>query len=335
MQMRFWEKHKEGSVRCTLCPHFCIIRHGERGICGTRENRDGVIYPVTAGIISGYAIDPIEKKPLYHFHPGSEILSVGSFGCNLSCDFCQNYHISQNVEGEESARLDPAELVRQAERARGNIGIAYTYNEPVIWFEYVTECARLAREKGLCNVMVTNGYVNPEPLKELTEVIDAFNIDLKAFSNDFYRHYTGATLKPVLETIKAVARSGRHLEITTLILPGMNDSPDEMKREAEWIAENAGSSVPLHLSRYFPMYRRTTPATPPETILRLREIAENYLDFVYTGNMHDEEGGSDTKCPGCHTTVIKRSGYHTRTSGLTDEGSCLKCSRQIIAETNI
>lgn len=335
MQMRLWEKHKEGSVRCTLCPHYCIIRPGERGICGTRENREGEIYPVTAGIISGYALDPIEKKPLYHFHPGSVILSVGSYGCNLKCDFCQNYHISQNVKGEQSARLEPEELVRQAVTARGSIGIAYTYNEPAIWFEYVAESARLAREKGLRNVMVTNGYVNQEPLKELTQVIDAFNIDLKAFSNDFYRNYTGATLKPVLQAIKTVAGSGRHLEITTLVLPGMNDSPDEMEREAEWISGNAGRSVPLHLSRYFPTYRRTTPATPPETILRLREIAEKYLDFVYTGNMPGEEGGSDTRCPDCHTTVIRRSGYYARISGLTDEGSCVKCSRQIIAASDV
>lgn len=333
--MRLWEKHKEGSLRCTLCPKLCIIRPGGRGICGARENREGEIYPITAGIISGYALDPIEKKPLYHFFPGSVILSVGSYGCNLTCDFCQNYHISQHFAGDQSARLHPEELVRHAANARGNIGIAYTYNEPVIWFEYVTESARLAREKGLRNVMVTNGYVNQEPLKEFIQVIDAFNIDLKAFSNDFYRLYTGATLKPVMQSIKSVASSGRHLEITTLILPGMNDSPDEMRREAEWISENAGRSVPLHLSRYFPTYRRTTPATPPETILMLREIAEEYLDFVYTGNMPGDEGGSDTRCPSCHTTVIKRSGYYTRITGITDEGRCVKCGRQIISETEI
>jgi pyruvate formate lyase activating enzyme len=333
--MRLWEKHKEGSLRCTLCPKLCIIRPGGRGICGARENREGEIYPITAGIISGYALDPIEKKPLYHFFPGSVILSVGSYGCNLTCDFCQNYHISQHFAGDQSARLHPEELVRHAANARGNIGIAYTYNEPVIWFEYVTESARLAREKGLRNVMVTNGYVNQEPLKEFIQVIDAFNIDLKAFSNDFYRLYTGATLKPVMQAIKSVASSGRHLEITTLILPGMNDSPDEMRREAEWISENAGRSVPLHLSRYFPTYRRTTPATPPETILMLREIAQEYLDFVYTGNMPGDEGGSDTRCPSCHTTVIKRSGYYTRITGITDEGRCVKCGRQIISETEI
>jgi len=325
------ENHNEDSVRCSLCPHCCYIRPGERGICGVRENREGELQLVTFGIISGNALDPIEKKPLYHFSPGSSILSVGSYGCNLKCDFCQNYHISQNIQVRETRRLAPDELVRQALAARGNIGIAFTYNEPVIWFEYVIECARLASEKGLRNVIVTNGYVNTDPLKEMMQVIDAFNIDLKAFSNDFYRQFTGATLKPVLDAIKTVASSGRHLEITTLILPGLNDSEDEMRREAEWIAENAGRSVPLHLSRYFPMYRRTTPSTPPETILKLREIAEEYLDYVYTGNMAGDDGGSDTRCPSCNLTVIRRSGYNTRITGLTDDGMCIQCGHRIIS----
>lgn len=332
---RLWEEQKEGNLRCILCPHRCLIRPGERGLCGARENRDGMIHPVTSGIISGYALDPIEKKPLYHFFPGSSILSVGSYGCNLKCDFCQNYLISQSVAGDLSPRLDAGELVRRAATTPGNIGIAYTYNEPVIWFEYVTECAGKAKAKGLRNVMVTNGYVNSDPLDELTGVIDAFNIDLKAFSNDFYRRFTGATLQPVLESIRRVASSVSHLEITTLILPGLNDSPDDMRREASWIAENAGRSVPLHLSRYFPMYRRTTPSTPAETILRLRDIAMEYLDFVYTGNMAGDDGGSDTRCPSCHSTVIRRSGYIVHAAGLTDDGKCGKCGMQIIAPTEV
>ena len=331
--MIVWEKQGENAIRCLLCPHRCTIRSGEAGICGARENREGELDLVTSGIVSGYALDPIEKKPLYHFSPGSAILSVGSYGCNLRCDFCQNYHISQNISVEAARRLNPADLVHQATAARGNIGIAYTYNEPVIWFEYVMECAELASRKGLRNVLVTNGYVNPEPLKELIRFTDAFNIDLKAFNNDFYRRFTGATLQPVLESIRAVAASGRHLEITTLILPGMNDTEDEMRHEAEWIAENAGRSVPLHLSRYFPMYRRSTPATPPETILKLRDIAVGYLDFVYTGNMGGENGGSDTVCPSCHSTVIVRSGYKTRITGLTDDGKCLKCGWQVVKES--
>jgi len=332
--MILWEKHgNEGTVRCLLCPHLCLIRPDKRGICGARENRKGEVQLVTAGVISGYASDPIEKKPLYHFHPGSSILSVGSYGCNLRCDYCQNYHISQNNGPGNSRLLEPGELVGRAASLPGNIGIAYTYNEPVIWYEYVASCARLASREGLVNVMVSNGYIMPEPLREMTQFIDAFNIDLKSFSNDYYRKYTGATLDPVLEAISIIAASGRHLEITTLIIPGLNDSEAEMKREAQWIAENAGSGVPLHLSRYFPMYKRSDPATPPETIIKLREIAEEYLDFVYTGNMAGTGSGSDTLCPACRTVVIRRSGYSTRITGLSDEGECKRCGRKIIGNS--
>lgn len=329
--MILWEKHdNEGTVRCLLCPHLCLIRPGKRGICGARENRNGEVHLVTAGVISGYAVDPIEKKPLYHFFPGSSILSVGSYGCNLRCDFCQNYNISQTGDPGGSRRLGPDELVRKATSLPGNLGIAYTYNEPVIWYEYVASTALLASRAGLKNVIVSNGYIMPEPMKEMTEFIDAFNIDLKSFSDDFYRKWTGATLAPVLEAIKLIVSSGRHLEITTLILPGLNDSVEEMKKEAQWIAENAGSGVPLHLSRYFPMYRRSDPATPPDTIIKLKEVAEEYLDFVYTGNMAGTGGGSDTRCPSCHTVVIRRSGYSTCITNLTDDGECRKCGRNIV-----
>lgn len=329
--MKLWEKHENNEkLRCLLCPHSCLISPEGRGICGVRENREGEIKPVTYGVISGFALDPIEKKPLYHFFPGSSILSVGSYGCNLRCDFCQNYHISQQPNTGGARRLSPEELVRQALNAAGNSGLAYTYNEPVIWYEYVTDCARLAAAEGLHNVMVTNGYVNGEPLAELIKVIDAFNIDLKAFSNDFYMRYTGATLGPVLEAIKTVASSGRHLEITTLILPGLNDPEDEMRREAEWIAVNAGRQVPLHLSRYYPMYMRSDPPTPAETILKLKEIADEYLDFVYTGNMARSDTSSNTLCPSCHSVVVRRSGYSTTVTGLTDDGRCISCNEAIM-----
>jgi pyruvate formate lyase activating enzyme len=328
--MILWEKHgNEGTIRCLLCPHLCLIRPGKRGICGVRVNRNDEIQLVTSGVISGYALDPIEKKPLYHFHPGSSILSVGSYGCNLRCDYCQNYNISQNNDTGGSTSLEPDELVSRAARIAGNVGIAYTYNEPVIWYEYVASCARLAAKKGLSNVIVSNGFIMPEPLREMTGFIDAFNIDLKAFSNEFYRQYTGSALNPVLDSIRIIAGSGRHLEITTLIIPGLNDSVEEMKREARWIAENAGPGVPLHLSRYFPMYKRGDPATPPETIIKLRETALEYLDFVYTGNMTVTDGGSDTYCPSCLKKVISRSGYNIRIIGLTDDGDCSDCGRKI------
>jgi pyruvate formate lyase activating enzyme len=330
--MRLWEKHEgDERLRCLLCPHSCLILPGSTGVCGARENLDGEIVSATYGIISGYGVDPIEKKPLYHFFPGTTILSVGSYGCNLKCDFCQNFQISQHLFSGVPLRLSPGELVERAVSIAGNTGLAFTYNEPGIWFEYVTDSARLAAAAGLRNVMVTNGYMNRGPLEELTGVIDAFNIDLKAFNNDFYRRFTGATIQPVMEAIQTVASSGRHLEITTLILPGLNDSEDEMRQEASWIAENAGRSVPLHLSRYFPMYRRSTPATTPGSILRLKEIAGEYLDFVYTGNMPAPDAGGDTLCPACATTVVRRSGYQTTITGLTDEGRCTGCNNEIMS----
>jgi len=319
----------KGAHRCLLCPHYCVIMPGKKGVCGVRENRGDTVSLSTYGIISGYAVDPVEKKPLYHFFPGKSILSVGSYGCNLKCDFCQNHQISQHSEREGSYNLSPEELVSRALRVEGNIGIAFTYNEPVIWHEYVIDCAKLAREHGLRNVMVTNGYVNPGPLDELLEVIDAFNIDLKAFDDSFYRRYTGGTLKPVLETIEKVAHAGKHLEVTTLILPGLNDSDASMHREAEWISASAGRRVPLHISRYFPMYLRSDPATPSETVIRLREIASGYLDFVYTGNMPVEQFGCDTYCPACHIPVIKRAGNGTTVAALDNEGGCLNCGEKI------
>jgi len=328
--MQLWEKYNDtGKLKCLLCPHSCIISPGERGICGVRENRNHEIAPETYGVISGYALDPVEKKPLYHFYPGRNILSVGSFGCNLKCDFCQNYHISQNSSTQGAPRLSPEELVSRALKAEHNIGIAYTYNEPVIWYEYMSDCAKLAAGQGLKNVMVTNGFINRKPLEALTEIIDAFNIDLKAFNGEYYRKYTGASLKPVLDTISEVASSGRHLEITTLIIPRLNDSADDMKREAEWIAENAGSRVPLHISRYFPMYKRDDPATPLETIFTLQEVASEYLDFVYTGNVSATMPGSETLCPVCNELLISRTGYHTTVTGLTPDGKCIRCQEQI------
>jgi pyruvate formate lyase activating enzyme len=329
--MKLWEKRDDDErLRCLLCPHACLIAPGGTGLCGARENLDGEIKSTTYGIISGYAIDPIEKKPLFHFYPGSSILSVGSFGCNLRCDFCQNHHISQQPFAADSRSLTPQELVARALDISGNTGLAFTYNEPAIWHEYVADSARLAASAGLHSVMVTNGYINRRPLEELTLVIDAFNIDLKAFNNDFYRRFTGATLQPVMDAIKTVAESGRHLEITTLILPGLNDTADEMRREASWIAENAGRKVPLHLSRYFPMYKRSTPSTPPGSLLMLKQVAEEYLDFVYTGNMPGSDTGSDTVCPVCRATVFRRSGYRTTLSGLTDDGRCSKCNEEIM-----
>ncbi len=315
-------------AECLLCPHYCRIDEGKTGICGVRKNTGEEISLVTYGIISGYALDPVEKKPLYHFFPGFNILSAGSFGCNMRCDFCQNYHISQNIPERMSGKITPGKLVQDALAAEGNIGLAFTYNEPVIWFEFIRDSAVAAKEAGLYTVIVSNGFVNPDPLKEIISFIDGFNIDLKAFNGDFYRRLTGAGIDPVKNALRQIARSGRHLEITTLIIPGQNDSLEEMDREAEWIAGELGRNIPLHLSRYFPRYKREDPSTSQMTIDRLVEIASLRLDHVYSGNT-GPDSGQNTSCPHCGETVTIRNGYGIEIRNLDDAGRCSSCGTLI------
>jgi len=315
-------------LECLLCPRYCKLTKGKTGICGVRKNTGEKIELLTYGVISGYALDPIEKKPLYHFFPGNNILSIGSYGCNMRCDFCQNWHISQKKIDSFRAEIKPDQLLKEAIHAYKNIGLAFTYNEPLIWFEFIKDMALLIRQAGLCTAMVSNGYINKGPLNELIQLIDAFNIDLKAFNNDFYKRLTGADLEPVKNTLKQIAKSGRHLEITTLIIPGRNDDENEMAHESEWIAGELGKATPFHLSRYFPMYKRNDPATPRETLERLSETASKYLDYVYIGNTVSEKG-QNTKCSKCGTIVTTRSGYNTRTMNLDSEGRCKVCKTLI------
>jgi pyruvate formate lyase activating enzyme len=315
-------------LECLLCPHYCKIAEGKTGICGVRKNTGKTIELITYGVISGYSPDPIEKKPLYHFFPGKKILSVGSYGCNMRCDFCQNYNISQAVPRSLNQNMSPEDLVNSALEATNNIGLAFTYNEPVIWFEFMRDSAILAKKTGLHTAMVSNGYVNSQPLNELTNFIDAFNIDLKAFNNYFYTKLTGSDLEPVKQALKQISRSGKHLEITTLVIPGMNDTAKEMSNQAEWIAGELGRDVPLHLSRYYPMYKRDDPATSEETLLSLYETASEKLDNVYLGNTHSDRG-QDTKCLRCEAVVTKRHGYSTRVMNLDKEGRCMVCGTMI------
>lgn len=321
-------KQQGDKIQCILCPHNCIIADGRSGICGVRKNNGGSIELLTYGVISGCATDPIEKKPLYHFYPGTNILSIGSYGCNMRCDYCQNYNISQRTVAGFTSRSEPETIIKNAQKALNNIGIAFTYNEPVIWFEFVRDIAISARKKGLRTVMVSNGFVNREPLEEIISFTDAFNIDLKAFNNDFYRRLTGAELEPVKDTLKVIAKSDRHLEITTLIIPGQNDNEDEMALEAEWIANELGRNVPFHLSRYYPMYKREDPATPETRLLRLAEIASKQLNYVYVGNMVSE-GRQNTRCHVCKKVVTRRSGYNIKIQNLDSKGNCLNCGTQI------
>lgn len=321
--MSYWTR-TNGRIQCLVCPHNCKIAEGRTGICGVRKNNGKEIELITYGMISGYSLDPVEKKPLYHFFPGHNILSIGSFGCNMRCDFCQNYHISQSVKPAGSRDMSPDELVTAALSADKNIGLAFTYNEPTVWFEFIRDAGIAAKNAGLRTVLVSNGYVNTDPLSEIIGFIDAFNIDLKAFSNFSYKTLTGAELEPVKNSLKQIALSGRHLEITSLIIPGHNDKPEDMISQAEWIAGELGKEIPLHLSRYYPMYKRDDPATPRDTLNRLFNIAAERLDHVYLGNTHTG-GGQDTLCPNCKVIVTRRSGYSTKLINLDQEGRCNNC----------
>jgi pyruvate formate lyase activating enzyme len=278
----YYEKLDSNRVHCHLCPNECLISDGRRGACGVRINKSGVLYSEVYGRTTGMALDPVEKKPLYHYHPGEYILSIGTKGCNFRCDFCQNWHIAQ----DPLAPTEPVTSESVVARARelGSFGIAYTYNEPFIWYEFVLDTAKLARKKGLANVLVTNGYVNIPPLDGMLPYIDAMNIDLKSFDEGFYSKICGGSLRPVLDVIRRSAKSC-HVELTTLIIPTMNDSEDSIRREAGWICENLGPETPLHLSRYFPCCRMNLPPTPVETLERAGRIARQKLKYVHLGNV--------------------------------------------------
>lgn len=318
----------ENKLECLLCPHFCKISEGNTGICGVRKNTGEKIELFTYGVISGYSLDPVEKKPLYHFFPGNNILSIGSYGCNMKCDFCQNCSISQEIPTSLIEKTTCEKIVRDALGTKKNIGVAFTYNEPIISFEFIRDAGIAVKNKGLSVVLVSNGYVNSDPLNEIIQFTDAFNIDLKAFNNNFYKKLTGAEIEPVKDSLKQIVKSGKHLEITTLIIPGQNDSEKEMISMSEWIAGELGRDVPLHLSRYFPMFKRKDPVTPVSTLTKLHDIASGNLDYVYLGNIKSDKG-QNTHCPKCGTVVTKRSGYNITMDNLSSEGKCAGCGKQI------
>lgn len=325
-EVMFYENKDEGRVLCQVCPKRCTIKLGHRGFCRVRENRNGVLYAVNYSKCTSYGLDPIEKKPLYHFYPGKYIMSLGTMGCNLRCGFCQNWEIAQG--DPKSVYITPEKAVEITLASMDKvscIGLAYTYSEPFMWYEYVYDTAKLARQKGLKNVLVTNGYVNEEPLKKLLPFIDAMNIDVKAFTDQYYRKTCAGRLEPVLKTVETAVRHC-HVEITTLLVPGLNDSPDEIKELACWLA-GLGRDIPLHFSRYFPNYKFDLKPTPLETIKMARDIAKEYLDYVYIGNA-PELDGEKTCCPECLTVVIERKGYHTGVVGLNKD-LCVGCGRKI------
>ncbi|WP_207708799.1 AmmeMemoRadiSam system radical SAM enzyme [Heliobacterium mobile] len=272
-------------VHCRLCPWHCHIPEGKVGVCRVRMNEKGTLFSLNYGKVTGLSIDPIEKKPLRRFHPGSQILSFGSLGCNFDCGFCQNYHIAHRDDAEFRL-IPPEEALRLAEETKvyGNIGIAYTYSEPSVWYEYIIDTAPLIHEAGMKNVLVTNGYLEAEPIKDMLPYIDAVNLDIKGFTEDYYHGVCKGRLEPVLTAAK-LYKSACHLEVTTLVVPGHNDREEELVELFDWVARELGRDTPIHLSRYFPQYKFKEQPTPRETMLRAGELARERLDHVYLGNI--------------------------------------------------
>jgi len=327
----FYERLYNGDVKCTLCPHNCVVKEGRIGICRVRKNVEGKLISENYGKICSTYFDPIEKKPLYHYFPGKIIFSVGSLGCNLHCRFCQNWEISQTGVKDYPfiSEVSPVDIVDKALSQKDNIGIAYTYNEPVVWYEFMLDTAKLAHKKRLKNVMVTNGFINPEPLKELIPYIDAFSVDLKAFTDDFYKNYTLSHLDPVLKSIKIIKDAGIHIELTNLLITETNDFERDFMKMTEWIANEVGSDTVLHISRYFPTYKMNKPATDVAKLLNFYKIAKRRLKYVFVGNVRTEEG-QDTVCPKCGKVVISRMGYYTHITGLDTSGKCIGCGEKVL-----
>jgi len=320
MEAMYYEKLKDDKVKCTLCPHSCTIGDGEVGVCRVRKNSKGTLISLNYGKITSYAYDPIEKKPLYHFYPGSKILSIGSFGCNFKCDFCQNWEISQRRSWTTDLEDDDIILLG---KSLGSIGIAYTYNEPIVSYEHVYHVCKIAKDNGLKNVLVTNGYINSEPLRELLPYIDAMNIDLKSFDENFYKKICKGSLEPVKKTIEEAAKY-THVEITNLIIEGLNSTEKEIEELASWIA-SIDRSIPLHLTKYFPSYRMSLPETSYDALLRAKSIAKKYLDYVYIGNVMGID--NNTYCPNCFNELINRD-IRGKVTGIKDN-RCSRCGAKI------
>jgi pyruvate formate lyase activating enzyme len=329
-EARLYEKLSNDRVRCRLCAHRCAIPDGKKGICQVRENRSGTLYTLVYGRAIAQHVDPVEKKPLFHFYPGTTAYSIATPGCNFRCRWCQNWEISRMVRehhlimGEEAS---PEQVVAAAQRA-GCRSIAYTYTEPTIFFEYAYDIARLAHEAGLANIYVTNGYMTEETLKAFHPYLDVANVDLKAFRDETYRQYVGARLQPVLDSLKVMKRLGIWLEVTTLVVPGINDDPAEMRDAASFVAQELGMETPWHISRFFPAYEMAdSPPTPVSTLQRAREIGlEAGLKYVYVGNVPDD-GSQDTICLGCGRVLIRRDGFAI--TNRIRNGRCPDCGASI------
>jgi pyruvate formate lyase activating enzyme len=328
---RWWHALPDGRIQCDLCPRDCRLHEGQRGACFVRMRAGDRMVLTTYGRSSGFCIDPIEKKPLNHFYPGSAVFSFGTAGCNLACKFCQNWDISKSRDMDRLMDQASPETIAQAAQQSGCRSVAFTYNDPVIFAEYAIDTAEACHALGLQTVAVTAGYIHAAPRREFHAVMDAANVDLKAFTEEFYYKLTGAHLQPVLDTLVYLHHETQvWTEITTLLIPGHNDSDGEIRRMSHWILQELGPDVPLHFTAFHPDFRmQDIPATPPETLARARAIAlEAGIHYVYTGNVHDREGGT-TYCPGCRRALIVRDWHRILEYRLTDDGHCPDCGTAI------
>jgi pyruvate formate lyase activating enzyme len=327
----FWDAKDKGRVQCLLCPHNCKIAPDKAGKCTVRINKKGKLVTLVFGLSSTGMPDPIEKKPLYHFYPGSRVYSFGTVGCNLKCQQCQNFTTSQRKPDEGLVDNTPPEIAVEMAKAQGCKGVAWTYNEPTIWFEYNYHGSKHAKSLGLYTVYVTNGYINPEPLKKIAPYLDAMNVDIKAFNKDFYRKICKSKLEPVLATCKLAFKLGIHIEITNLVIPTLNDDLDEIRKLARWIVKNLDDQVPLHFSRFHPDYQlKHLPSTPEKTLLDAYDIAVSEgLKYVFLGNMFHPEF-HNTYCPKCKSLAVKRGGLYGDSKNYLKKGKCPKCSEPIL-----
>ncbi|MHC4499296.1 MAG: AmmeMemoRadiSam system radical SAM enzyme [Planctomycetota bacterium] len=316
-------------VQCELCPKMCLIEPGQSGECRVRINVDGVLRTVVYGFPCSLHIDPVEKKPLFHFLPGTPILSIATVGCNLHCRNCQNWEISQANPEESRAFLCPPERLVELTRRNNCPSLAYTYTDPIVYYEYTYDTAKLAKDKGIRNVLVTAGYINAEPWRRLLEYVDAANIDLKGMTDDFYREVCSGTLEPVQNALVLAKASGVMVEVTNLIIPTLNDKPEQIRQLVSWVRANLGGDTPMHFSRFFPRHKmRNLPPTSAQTLDLARDIAiSEGLNYVYIGNIRSK-AGQNTYCPACKSLLIERSGYTIRQNRLK-EGSCPDCGKEI------
>jgi len=332
MEAYLYELLKDKKVKCNLCSHRCIIKDGKRGICGVRENRSGILESLVYGRLIARHIDPIEKKPLFHFMPGSISYSIATVGCNFKCRFCQNADIAQ-MPSDHNGKIigdlcSPEDVVDAAEKGKCK-SIAYTYTEPTVFFEFAFDTAKLAHERGIRNVFITNGYMSSEALNMINPYLDAANVDLKAFTKSFYKEICGSRLEPVKETLKLMKKLGIFVEVTTLLIPGLNDGTEELKELALFIADSLGTETPWHISRFYPTYKLTDrPATPVESIANAREIGiKSGLRYVYTGNLPGDKG-ENTFCYSCGKILIDRLGFSI-IKNVLEKGCCPYCGTQI------